>query len=170
MNRRDSVRTFLKKKFPLLSGQARVIGSSKESGFTLIEMLVVVVIIATLAAMIVPRFAGRTEEAKASAAGADIEANLSSALDLYELDNGAFPTTEQGLSALRVEPTTPPLPRKWKGPYLKKRGVLSDPWGHAYVYASPGAHGMDYDLSSCGPDGVGGNPDDITNWETDEKK
>lgn len=143
---------------------------SKESGFTLIEMLVVVVIIATLAAMIIPRFAGRTEEAKSSAAGADIEANLSSALDLYELDNGAFPTTEQGLSALRTEPSTPPLPRKWKGPYLKKRGALSDPWGHAYVYASPGTHGLDYDLSSWGPDGVSGTPDDITNWEIDDKK
>lgn len=140
------------------------------SGFTLIEMLVVVVIIATLAAMIVPRFAGRTEEAKASAAAADIEANLASALDLYELDNGSYPTTEQGLSALRVEPTTPPLPRKWKGPYLKKRGALSDPWGQAYVYACPSAHGTDYDLSSTGPDGVGGTTDDITNWETDEKK
>ena len=143
---------------------------NKESGFTLIEMLVVVVIIATLAAMIVPRFAGRTEEAKSSAAGADIEANLASAVDLYELDNGAFPTTEQGLSALRTEPTTPPLPRKWKGPYLKKRGALSDPWGHVYVYEFPSVHGMDYDLSSWGPDGVGGTPDDITNWETDEKK
>ncbi len=141
-----------------------------ESGFTLIEMLVVVVIIATLAAMIIPRFAGRTEEAKSSAAAADIASNLSSALDLYELDNGAYPTTEQGLAALRVAPTSPPLPPKWKGPYLKKRGALLDPWGHAYVYVSPSTHGMDYDLSSWGPDGTAGTADDINSWESDEKK
>ncbi|MBL8024686.1 MAG: type II secretion system major pseudopilin GspG [Elusimicrobia bacterium] len=151
--------------------ERRSIGrTGAEGGFTLIEMLVVVVIIATLAAMIIPRFAGRTEEAKASAAAADIESNLASALDLYELDNGGYPTTEQGLSALRQEPTTPPLPRKWKGPYLKKRGPLVDPWGHTYVYVSPAQRGVDYDLSSWGPDGVGGTPDDITNWANEETR
>jgi len=140
----------------------------RAGGFTLVEMLAVVVIIGVLAAMIVPRFAGRSEEARRSAARTDIDANLSSALDMYELDNGVYPSTEQGLEALRVEPSAPPTPPRWKGPYVKKRGGLKDPWGRPYVYAAPGVRNEgDYDLSSLGADGLPGTPDDITNWETD---
>jgi general secretion pathway protein G len=141
-----------------------------QKGFTLIEMLLVVIIISTLAAMIVPRFAGRSEEAKKAAAAADIHASLASALDLYELDNGAYPTTEQGFQALLAEPSTPPLPKKWKGPYLKKKKGLKDPWGNPYVYRSPGLRNQDYDLLSLGPDGVEGSPDDVVNWEGENEK
>src|SRR5262245_33472549 len=115
-------------------------------GFTLVEMLLVVIIITTLAAMVVPRFAGRAREAKIAAANADIQSSLSSALDLYEMDNGGYPTSEQGLAALMETPALPPFPKKWRGPYLKKKGGLKDPWGNAYVYRSPGIHNAeDYD-------------------------
>lgn len=141
----------------------------RDGGFTLVEMLAVVVIIAVLAAMVVPRFAGRSEEARRSAASADIQANLAGALDLFELDNGFYPTTAQGLEALRTEPAVAPMPPRWKGPYIKKRGALNDPWGRPYVYAAPGAHNeKDYDLSSSGADGEPDTPDDITNWSGDD--
>lgn len=135
-----------------------------EEGFTLVELMLVVIIIATLAAMIVPRFAGRSEEAKKAAAHADIDANLSNGLDMYELDNGQYPTSEQGLAALVELPAISPLPPKWKGPYLKKK-AFQDPWGRPYQYRSPGLHNPDYDLFSLGPDGVEGTTDDINNWD-----
>jgi general secretion pathway protein G len=135
-------------------------------GFTLIEMLLVVVILSTLAAMVIPRFTGRGEEAKVAAALADVQSHLPSALDLYELDNGRFPATAQGLDALLDAPSAPPAPKNWKGPYLKKKNGLKDPWGNAYQYRSPGVHNaQDYDLASHGPDGVEGGEDDIINWE-----
>ncbi len=133
--------------------------SRNERGFTLIEMLLVVIIISTLAAMIIPRFTGRSEEAKVAAAQADIHANLGGALDLYELDNGVYPAKLDDLL------TDPGNARKWRGPYLKKKKGLNDPWGHPYVYRSPGTHNTDYDLCSYGPDGNEGGGDDITNWE-----
>ena len=132
----------------------------KRKGFTLVELMLVVIIIGILVAMVGPRLAGRTEQARQAAARADIEANIGSALDLYELDNGAYPTTEEGLNALLTKPQNAP---NWKGPYLKKRPV--DPWGNPYVYRSPSSHGMDYDLYSYGRNGVEGGGDDITNWE-----
>lgn len=133
--------------------------------FTLVEILLVVIIIGILAAMIIPNIAGRGEEARRSAAKADIMANISAALDMYEIDNGRHPTTEQGLAALVSEPTTGPQPTRWKGPYLKRRKIPVDPWGRNYVYASPGIHNPDsYDLSSYGPDGIESS-DDIVNWE-----
>ena len=138
--------------------------AAKNAGFTLVEIMLVVIIIATLAALIVPRFAGRSEEAKKAAARADIDANLSNALDLYEMDNGAYPTTDQGLAALVAQPTASPAPKNWKGPYLKKK-TFKDPWGNPYQYRSPGTHGTDYDLFSMGPDGVEGGGDDIANWD-----
>ena len=132
-------------------------------GFTLIEIMLVVIIIGILAAMVIPNFVGRGEEARRTAAKADVESNLSAALDLYEVDNGKYPTTEQGLAALLEKPS--PAPNKWNGPYLKKNKIPKDPWGHQYVYASPGEHNQsEYDLSSYGPDGVK-SQDDITNWE-----
>jgi general secretion pathway protein G len=136
-----------------------------ERGFTLVELMLVVVILGTLAAMIVPRFAGRSEEAKKGAAKADIEANLANALDMYELDNGQFPTTEQGLAALTQAPSSQPAPKNWKGPYIK-RGKFQDPWGNAYQYRFPGTHSKDYDLYSWGPNGAEGGGDDVTNWES----
>ena len=134
-------------------------------GFTLVEILLVVVIIGVLAAMVVPNIAGRGEEARRSAARADIDANLSSALDMYEMDNGRYPTTEQGLEALVSAPAANPAPRNWTGPYLKKRQVPKDPWGNPYVYRCPGTHNPGaYDLSSYGSDAVE-SADDIVNWE-----
>jgi len=145
--------------------------SNQESGFTLVEMLLVVMIIATLAAMIIPRFAGRAKEAKVTAATADVQSSIAAALDLYELDNGAFPTTEQGLAALIAVPSAPPAPSRWRGPYLKKKGGIVDPWGNPYAYRAPGVHNAeDYDLYSFGPDGKEGGVDDITNWDEPDSR
>ncbi len=136
------------------------------AGFTLVEMLLVVIIISTLAAMVIPRLTGRAEEARIAAATADVQSNLASALDLYEADNGSYPTTEQGLNALLEQPTSAPLAKGWHGPYIKKKGGLKDPWGNPYVYHSPGTHNKgDYDLYSWGPDGSEEGHDNITNWD-----
>ncbi|MBF0490280.1 MAG: type II secretion system major pseudopilin GspG [Candidatus Omnitrophica bacterium] len=138
-------------------------------GFTLIEIMLVVIIIGVLVAMVVPNISGRSDQARKTAAKTDIEANLGNSLDLYQLDNAHYPTTEQGLKALIQEPSTPPVPMKWNGPYLKKKTLPKDPWGHEYVYVYPGEHNKDsYDLSSLGADGVE-SKDDITNWDKDEK-
>ncbi len=132
--------------------------------FTLVELMLVVVIIGILVAMVVPRLAGRSEQARSSAARADIEASIALALDLYELDNGNYPTTEQDLDALLRKPSSSPVPTNWNGPYLKKKPL--DPWRRPYIYKSPGGHNVsDYDLYSYGPDGADGGGDDITNWE-----
>ncbi|MFH0753703.1 MAG: type II secretion system major pseudopilin GspG [Candidatus Omnitrophota bacterium] len=130
-------------------------------GFTLIEIMLVVIIIGALAAMIVPRLAGRSEQAKIAVAKADLS-NIATALKLYELDNGTFPTTNQGLAALRERSSAVPVPKNWNGPYLEKESV--DPWMNSYVYVSPGAHRSDYDLSSKGKDDASAD-DDITNWQ-----
>ena len=139
---------------------ARYHGNVK--GFTLVEIMLVVVIIGALAAMIIPRLSGRTEQAKASVAQADIQSHLATALKLYELDNGMFPTTGQGLAALRAKPTTAPTARNWRGPYIERDPI--DPWGNLYVYSSPGEHRTDYDLSSKGKD-ANSAQDDIVNWQ-----
>lgn len=130
-------------------------------GFTLVEIMLVVIIIGAIAAMVIPRFSGRSEQAKISVARADIDALLSTALKLYELDNGTFPTTNQGLDALRKKPNNPPVPQNWNGPYVEKDPV--DPWGNPYVYVSPGKNRPDYDLYSKGPDQDSA-ADDIKNW------
>jgi general secretion pathway protein G len=132
-----------------------------KKGFTLVEIMLVVIIIGALAAMIIPRLSGRSEQAKVSVAQADIQAHLATALKLYELDNGMFPVTGQGLSALKEKPSGDPQAKNWRGPYIEKEPV--DPWGNPYVYASPGAHRSDYDLSSKGKDAASPQ-DDITNW------
>jgi general secretion pathway protein G len=131
------------------------------SGFTLVELLLVMVIITVLAGIIVPKFVHRSEQARVTAARADI-ANLGVALDSYEIDTGKYPTTERGLDALVVEPTDT---RDWHGPYIKQ-GTPKDPWGNPYVYKCPGDHNASgYDLSSFGPDGRSGG-DDIDNWSS----
>ncbi len=132
----------------------------KNAGFTLIELMLVVIIIGALVAMVMPRLAGRSEQAKVGAAKADISANIATALKLYELDNGRYPSSsEGGLDALFTKPSSA---SNWNGPYLEKKPM--DPWGRAYQYKSPGTHRTyDYDLSSLGPDGQESN-DDIANW------
>ncbi len=138
----------------------------KKSGFTLVELLLVVTIILILAGMVIPRMAGRTEQARRAAAKVDIDTNIAMALDLYELDNGKYPSSEQGLQALFTKPTSSPVPSNWNGPYLKKKSLPVDPWNRVYVFVSPGVHNTeDYDLYSYGADGVEGGGDDITNWE-----
>ena len=136
-------------------------------GFTLIELMVVIVILGILAGLIIPRIMGRPEEAKQLKGKIQIE-SLETALNLYKLDNGAYPDTEQGLQALIEKPETGKLPKKWrKGGYLEKGRLPKDPWGNDFIYLSPGAHG-DCDIISYGYDGVSGGEDknkDINNWE-----
>ncbi len=110
----------------------------RKKAFTLIELMLVVIIISVLVAMIVPRMAGRSEEARVAVSKADIEVNIATALKLYELDNGAYPTTEEGLAALQ---NAPPSAKHWKGPYLEKEPI--DPWDNKYNYKSPGSHRHD---------------------------
>jgi general secretion pathway protein G len=128
-------------------------------GFTLIELMLVVIIIGTLVAMVMPRLTGRGEQARVAAAKADINANIATALKLYELDNGNFPSTEEGLNALLNKSASA---ANWNGPYLERKPL--DPWGREYKYKSPGEHRQaDYDLYSLGKDGIE-SADDVTNW------
>ena len=132
----------------------------RQSGFSLIELLLVLVILAVLAAVVVPKFTNRTEQARITAAKTDISM-LDTALDAYEIDNGRYPSNDEGLAALVSQGSA----KNWKGPYIKK-DVPQDPWGNAYVYRYPGTNNVNgYDLVSYGPDGREGN-DDINNWST----
>ncbi len=131
----------------------------QRQAFSLIELLLVLVILAILAGVIVPKFTNRTEQAKVTAAKTDVSF-LETQLDAFEIDNGRFPSTEEGLQALVTQPSNA---TEWKGPYIK-RGVPKDPWGSEYLYRYPGANNANgYDLSSFGPDGREGN-DDVNNW------
>jgi general secretion pathway protein G len=138
-----------------------------DKGFTLIELLVVLVIIGILAGYIGPKIMGHPEQAKRTKAALQIQ-GIETALKLYKLDNGMYPTTEQGLQALIEAPSTGKLAAKWReGGYLEKNRVPSDPWGAEFVYLSPGLQG-DFDLSAYGGDGeAGGEGDakDVNNWE-----
>jgi general secretion pathway protein G len=135
--------------------------SRRRRAFTLIEMLVVVLILAILAALIVPRVVNRTGDAKRAKAASDI-ATLSSLLQQYRIDNDSFPSTEQGLSALRVQPTDA---TNWRGPYTSK-DISADPWGNEYVYESPGANGEDYVITSYGSDGAPGGEGDAADLDS----
>ncbi|PYO64434.1 MAG: type II secretion system protein GspG [Gemmatimonadetes bacterium] len=136
-------------------------------GFTLIEILVVIIVLGLLAALVGPRILGRVSEAKSATARTQIEL-LGLALDNYRLDNGMYPTSEQGLGALQEKPTREPIPLNWRGPYLRKALPL-DPWGRPYLYMSPGEHNPSgYDLSTLGRDGQPGGEDedaDIASWK-----
>jgi len=142
-------------------------GTWGHSGFTLIELMVVIVILGILAGLIIPRIMGRPEEARQMKAQVQIE-SMETALRLYKLDNGSYPTTDQGLQALVEPPTVGELPRAWReGGYLEKGKVPKDPWGNEYIYLSPGVHG-EYDLSSYGADGQQGGDGknaDINSWD-----
>ena len=141
---------------------------NNRGGFTLIEIMVVIVILAMLAALVGPRLMGRTDDAKVTDARVQIK-NIETALKLYKLDNGSYPSTEQGLSALVDKPTVGVIPKSYKeGGYLESKNMPKDPWGNDYLYVSPGEHG-DYDLFSYGSDGVKGGDGknaDITSWDT----
>ncbi len=135
---------------------------SKQKGFTLIEVMVVVMILGILAAIVVPRIVSRPEEAKIVKAHQDI-ARIEAALDLYRLDNGTYPSEQQGLQALVTKPTIPPVPNNWaSGGYVNR--LPTDPWNNEYQYKNPGIHG-EIDIYSFGPQGQeGGEQAEVGNW------
>ncbi|MFZ4437458.1 MAG: type II secretion system major pseudopilin GspG [Syntrophales bacterium] len=140
-----------------------------EKGFTLIELMVVIVILGILAGLIVPRIMGRPDEARRAKARIQIE-SIETALKLYKLDNGNYPTTEQGLQALVETPATGTPLKNWRqGGYLEKGKVPKDPWDNDFIYLSPGAN-RDFDLTSRGADGEPGGEGknkDVNSWESD---
>jgi len=143
----------------------------RNRGFTLIELMLVIVIIATLAAIVATNLAGKGEVAKIGAVKGQI-ANFEQALDMFEAECGRYPTTAEGLAALNSPPSNL---KGWKGPYMKK-GIPNDPWQNPYGYRCPGQHGISgqnasstYDVWSNGPDGQEGTADDIESWNLDKK-
>ena len=150
----------------MISVAARRRGPRSRAGFTLIEILVVIVVLALLAALVAPNVFKNVGTAKDAAARTQIEM-LGAALDAYRLDNGRYPSGEQGLAALWEQPTVEPRPNNWRGPYLRKN-VPTDPWGNPYLYLSPGERSpQGYDLYSHGADGQEGGEGenvDIGNW------
>ncbi|MDZ7762792.1 MAG: type II secretion system major pseudopilin GspG [Desulfovermiculus sp.] len=139
-----------------------------EHGFSLIELMIVVVILGLLAGMLVPRIMDRPQEAKVTKTKTDIR-TLESALRFYRLDNGHYPTTKQGLQALISRPETKPQPQNWRsGGYLETSSLPRDPWGNTYIYRCPGDAQRDFEIISLGADGQEGGEgfdQDITNWE-----
>lgn len=148
----------------------RRLSRSKGRGFTLIELMVVITILALLGGVVAPRLIGRLRQAKPQKAAMDIR-QIGLALDMYAADNGEYPTTEQGLQALVTKPTSPPEPLNWNGPYVQPTD-FKDPWGNQYIYVCPSTReGYDYDLYSYGADaqeGGTGEAADITNWLQEE--
>ena len=136
-------------------------------GFTLIELMVVIIILGLLAAIVMPRVVGETDRARYEQARVQMRI-LEDAVKRYKLDNGVYPSTEQGLESLVRKPSTGFLPRNWpEGGYLDKIDIPIDPWGNQYVYISPGLHSPDYDLKSFGADGLEGGEGynaDIESW------
>ena len=138
----------------------RRLGPRSTRGFTLVELLLVLVILGILAAIVVPKFAGRTEQARLTAAQTQIS-SFATALDAFEVDNGYYPKGKNGLFDLV---TAPRDAQNWHGPYVKE--IPKDPWQREYIYECPGRHNStSYDLSSMGPDARAGSEDDITNWQ-----
>lgn len=160
MIRADPVRH----KLAMPSPQTSALGPRAARGFTLIEILVVVVILGILAAIVVPRVMERPGEARVTRARQDIQ-GIVTALSMYKLDNFAYPSSEQGLDALVAKPSGQPEAPNWKGPYLER--APKDPWGHAYQYVQPGQHGsVDvYSLGADGKPGGDGEAADVGNWE-----
>lgn len=142
---------------------------SRAAGFTLIEIMVVVVILGILAAIVVPKIMDQPDKARVAKAKQDIQ-TLSTALSMYKLDNFVYPSTQQGLQALKAKPSGDPPAPNWKaGGYIQK--LPMDPWGHPYQYLNPGTHGGEYDLFSLGADGKPGGTGinaDIGNWNLDQ--
>ncbi|MBI9112666.1 type II secretion system major pseudopilin GspG [Maridesulfovibrio ferrireducens] len=139
-----------------------------QRGFSLIELMIVIVILGLLASMLVPKIMDRPNEARVTKAKMDMKA-LDSALKLYKLDTGRYPSTDQGLKALITKPDTRPIPRNYrKGGYLDSTTAPVDPWGYEYIYRSPGEDDRDYEIISLGADGMEGGEDfdaDINSWE-----
>ena len=135
------------------------------SGFTLIELLLVLVILGILAAIVVPKFSGRTEQARQTAAQSQLS-TFGTALDAYEVDTGNYPKGKSGLIDLVQQPRDA---QNWRGPYMKN-DIPKDPWGNDYVYEYPGKHNpSSYDLMSPGPDKRAGTEDDVTNWDQSKR-
>ncbi len=132
----------------------------RRRGFTLIEILVVIVILGLLAGIIIPRIAGRVDQARVESTRIQLKA-IKGALEQFKIDNGFYPTTEQGLMALVERPDIPPIPKRWHR-YLDE--LPKDGWGNDFVYMSPGLEGRPYELFSKGPDGIEGTEDDISVW------
>lgn len=138
---------------------------SGRRGFTLVELLLVLMILATLAAIVIPKFANRTKQAQITAAKTQIQ-SFKTALDAFEVDMGGYPTTSDGLDPLVIEPRN--SKNNWRGPYLDK--IPLDPWKNPYIYEYPGRHSdKSYDIISCGEDGQRDTDDDVTNWNLDQK-
>lgn len=149
-----------------MTGIAGVSATRRQRGFTLIEIMIVMVIIAMLAALVGPRVMNALGSSKVKATKIQIE-TLSNSLDTFHLDTGRYPTQQEGLASLLASPADNPIPN-WRGPYLKKNRVPNDEWGHPFVYEIPGKHGLPFDLYSLGEDGKpGGEGDnaDLGNWE-----
>lgn len=139
----------------------------RQAGFTLLELMVVIVILGVLASMVVPNLMGNKEKADAQKATSDIVA-LEGSLDMYKLDNHPYPTTEQGLQALVTKPEIAPIPKNYRDDGYIRR-LPEDPWGNDYILVSPGEHGA-VDVFSAGPDAEANTADDITNWSLDKKE
>lgn len=136
----------------------------RESGFTLVELMLVVVILGILAAVVLPNLAGKIGIARKGGVKAQISA-FENALDQFEIDCGRYPTTEEGLQALITDPGI----EGWHGPYLRKKSALKDPWGKPYMYNVEATRsGINYDVYSTGEDGQDNTEDDIGNWEAEE--
>jgi general secretion pathway protein G len=139
----------------------------KAGAFTLIELLLVMVILVTLATLVVPRFVGRAETTKKQTAAIAIRSNIPTALGMFEQDVGHLPTTQEGLRSLVEQPAGA---TNWHGPYFENGVLPIDPWGQEYIYEQPSKHtNMDFDLYSSGPDKQAGTEDDIVNWTTEQR-
>lgn len=147
-----------------INGRGGGPGRAGRAGFTLMEILLVVVIIGMLVGVAVVKLGPQAENARLIATRNQID-SYKTALGIYELDNGFYPSTEQGLTALVTKPGSTPAPANWKGPYLDPPVLRKDPWQHDYVYRYPGQKVLNgFDLFSPGPNGVEGDEDDIGNW------